>query len=101
MSMEKHINTKVKSGYFQIRNIWAVRQYLTEYGTHTLVNSTVIPKTHYYNALLAECPKIPHKKTAASTEYYSQISKKSTEETAHHTDYDFKTVALASCRIPY
>ena len=62
MSMEKHINTNVKSGYFQIKNIWAVRQYLTEYATHTLVNSTVIPKIDYCNALLAECPKYLIKK---------------------------------------
>ena len=51
MTMEKHVNARVQSAYFQIRNIWTIRKYLSKHTTRT---SEVTPKLDYCNALLAE-----------------------------------------------
>ena len=57
LTMEKHINTKVKSAHFQIRNLWIIRKFLTEQATKSLVVALVLPKIDYCNGLLAEVPK--------------------------------------------
>ena len=62
LTMEKHINNKVKSAYLQIRNIWTIRHYLTEKATKSLVVALVLPKIDYCNGLLAEVPKYLSKK---------------------------------------
>ena len=57
LTMEKHINKKTKSAYFQIKNIWTIRKsYLNENATRSLVNALVTPKLDYCNGLLAGLP---------------------------------------------
>ena len=57
MTFEKHINAKTRSAYFQIRNIWTIRRYLTENATRSLFTALVIPKLDYCNSLLAGLPQ--------------------------------------------
>lgn len=57
LTMEKHVNEVSKACYYQIRNIWKIRHYLTDAACKTLVQSLVISRLDYGNALLYGLPQ--------------------------------------------
>ena len=57
MDMERHVNSVCKFCFGQIRQIGHIRKYLTMDATKCLVNSHVISKLDYCNALLSGVPK--------------------------------------------
>ena len=76
MTLEKHINKKTKSAYFQIRNIWTIRPYLTENATRSLVNALVMPKLDYCNSLLAGLPQYLIRKLQRSQNAAARLIKR-------------------------
>lgn len=57
LTMEKQINATVRSCYFNIRNIGKIRKYIDEDACKTLVQSLVISRLDYANALYAGLPQ--------------------------------------------
>jgi hypothetical protein len=57
MDMKQHISTVCKNAYFQLRKISQIRKFLTEDATKTLVQSAVMSRLDYGNALLIGLPK--------------------------------------------
>jgi hypothetical protein len=58
MKMEKHVNSVCRNTYAQLRQIGHIRQYLTTNATKSLINSLVISRLDYCNALLYGIPKL-------------------------------------------
>jgi hypothetical protein len=56
MSMKDHISSVCKTSHFHLRNIGAIRKYLTQDACATLVHSLVSSKLDYCNALLSKLP---------------------------------------------
>lgn len=56
LTMEKQVNMVVKSCYFQIRRIAAIRQYITDDCCKTLVHALVTSRLDYGNGLLCGLP---------------------------------------------
>ena len=54
--METQVNSVVRSCYFQLRKIRRIKRYLTQDALKTLVQSLVISRLDYGNALLAGAP---------------------------------------------
>ena len=52
LTMEKQVSSVSKSCFLQIRNIGRIRSYITDDACKTLVNSLVISRLDYGNALL-------------------------------------------------
>ena len=57
MTMSRHINAVVKSGFYHLRNIAKVRNVLTLNTTKILIHAFVISKIDNYNSLLYGLPK--------------------------------------------
>ena len=57
MTMSRHINAVVKSGFYHLRNIAKVRNVLTLNTTKNLIHAFVISKIDNYNSLLYGLPK--------------------------------------------
>ena len=57
MTMSRHINAVVKSGFYHLRNIAKVRNVLILNTTRILTHAFIISKIDYYNSLLYGLPK--------------------------------------------
>ena len=57
LAMDKHITAMCKKAFYEIHNISRVRKYLTVDATKSLVQSYVMSKLDYCNALLYNLPK--------------------------------------------
>ncbi len=57
MSMDTHVNAVAKGCFFQLRKIGHIRRHLNEDSVKTLVQSLVVSKMDYDNALLAGAKK--------------------------------------------
>ena len=57
MSLDQHITHICRSAYAALRQISAIRQYLTTEAAKKLVCALVLSRLDYVNALLAGCPK--------------------------------------------
>lgn len=58
MNMKKQVSATCKNAYFQIRKISKIRKFLTEEATRSLVQSLVVSRLDYGNALLIGLPKV-------------------------------------------
>jgi hypothetical protein len=58
MTMEKHVNSVVRSAYGQLKKISRIRRYLTPEAAKTLVHALVTSKLDYGNSLLYGLPKV-------------------------------------------
>ena len=56
MSLSKHVNTIVKSAFYNLRNIAHIRNYLSKEAAKTLVIALVISKIYNCNSLLIGLP---------------------------------------------
>ena len=52
LRMRKHVSEVVRIGYYHIRQLWRIRDYLTENAAKTIVHSLVCSRIDYCNALL-------------------------------------------------
>ena len=57
LAMDTHVQSVVRSCYFQLRKIQFIRPYLSEDALRTIVHSLVISRLDYGNALLAGATK--------------------------------------------
>ena len=57
MTMENQINAVTKSAYFHIKNVSKIRKYLTLSSAKTVVQSLVVSRLDYGNALLGNLPQ--------------------------------------------
>jgi hypothetical protein len=57
LTMEAQVNTICKSCYYHLRNIGAIRQYITTDACRTLVQATVTSRLDYANSLLYGIPQ--------------------------------------------
>ncbi len=57
MTMQAHINTTCKSGFYHLRNIARIRKCLTKESCVTLVHAFISSRLDYCNSLLAGVPK--------------------------------------------
>ena len=57
MTMARHINAIVKSGYYHLRNIAKIRNVLTIDTTKILIHAFVVSKIDSYNSLIFGLPK--------------------------------------------
>ncbi len=57
MSMERHVNSICKSGFYQLRKIAHLRKYLDKQATETIVHAFVSSRIDYCNSLLNGLPK--------------------------------------------
>jgi hypothetical protein len=62
LNFDKQINSKCANCYLHIRRIWAIRHYLTEKCTKSLVHALVLSRLDYMNGLLVLLPKKSTKK---------------------------------------
>ena len=58
LDMSKQVNNICRSGYASLRNIGAIRRYLTPDATKSLVHALVISRLDYCNALLFGVPQV-------------------------------------------
>ncbi|KAK6167714.1 hypothetical protein SNE40_021678 [Patella caerulea] len=56
MSMESHINSICKTGYFNLRNISKIKKYISTDAMKTLINSLVTSRIDHSNSLLYGTP---------------------------------------------
>jgi len=57
LSMEHQVNTTVRTCYYNIRNIGSIRRYISDDACKTLIQSLVISRLDYANALYIGLPK--------------------------------------------
>ena len=62
MNMKDHITTVCRSSFFQLRNIGAVRKYLTDEACAQLIHAFVTSRIDYCNSLLANLPSCQYAK---------------------------------------
>ena len=58
LKMETHVNIILKVGYFHLRQIRTIRKYLTDFATKCLVQTTIVSRIDYTNALLYNIPEV-------------------------------------------
>ena len=56
-SLSPHVNTIVKSAFYQIRNISKIRKYISKSTTEILIHSFVSSKLDFCNSLLFGAPR--------------------------------------------
>lgn len=57
LTLSAHIQNTCKTAYMQLRQISAIRHFLTQEATQTLVCAFVLSRIDYCNSLLSGCPK--------------------------------------------
>ena len=57
LTMEAHVNSICKSGYFHLRTIGSIRQYITINACRTLVQASITSRLDYANSLLYGLPQ--------------------------------------------
>ena len=57
LKMGSHVNEIVKAGYYHLRQLRAIRRYLTQNATKVLVHASILSRLDYGNALLYGIPE--------------------------------------------
>ena len=56
LSMKQHVTKVCQLAYMELRRIAAIRPFLTENATKTLVSSYILSRLDYCNCVLLNCP---------------------------------------------
>ena len=62
MNLQEHINNSARNCYFHLRQISAIRPYLTQDATETLVNAVITSRVDYCDSLYMGLPDYSIKK---------------------------------------
>jgi len=94
LEMEKQVNYICKSCYYQIRNIGLIHKYINDETCKTLVQTLIISRLDYGNALLYNIPPISDKPPTPSAQLCCTSDDTHLQKGTYNTN--FVPAALAS-----